>query len=170
MTRFVVYGVAAAAGTVLQTAWLGYLPLGGGIADPLLPIVMTVGLLHGSEEGALVGAGIGLLHDVMSGSPLGLGMLAAVSVGFVAGLGERSLSAESLWLPAVGGVVLTVISGALSAGAAHLVGLLQAPLPDVARAVLGSACYNGVIAVPIFRGLRRLDAALVRLYERSHPV
>ena len=68
------YAVVAAAGTVVQTAWLAYLPLAGGIAGPLLPIVMTVGLLHGSEEGAVVGGGIGLLHDVMSGAPLGLGM------------------------------------------------------------------------------------------------
>lgn len=167
--RFLVYAVFAAAGTVLQTAWLAYLPLGGGIADPLLPIIMTVGLLHGSEEGAVVGAGIGLLHDVMSGSPLGLGMAAGVCAGFAAGLGEGSLSLESAWLPAVGGALLTVLAGGVTLIGAHLVGLVTVPLPDAARAVLGSACYNGVIAVPIFHGLRRLDVAVVRLYERSHP-
>jgi rod shape-determining protein MreD len=167
--RFLVYAVCAAAGTVVQTAWLAYLPLGGGIADPLLPIIMTVGLLHGSEEGAIVGAGVGLLHDVMSGSPLGLGMAAGVCAGFAAGLGERGLSLESVWLPAVGGALLTVLAGGVTLIGAHLVGVAAAPLPDAARAVLGSACYNGVIAVPIFAGLRRLDAAVVRLYERSHP-
>jgi len=167
--RFLLYAVLAAAGTVVQTAWLTYVPLGGGIADPLLPIIMTVGLLHGSEEGAVVGAGIGLLHDVMSGSPLGLGMTAGVCVGFAAGLGERNLSFESAWLPALGGAVLTVLAAGVSMTAAHLVGLAQAPLPDALRAVLGSACYNGVIAVPIFHGLRRLDNAVVGLYERSHP-
>ena len=167
--RFLVYAVFAAAGTILQTAWLAYLPLAGGIADPLLPIVMTIGLLHGSEEGAVVGAGIGLLHDVMSGSPLGLGMAAGVCAGFAAGLGEGSLSLESAWLPAIGGALLTVLAGGVTLIGAHLVGLAAAPLPDAARAVLGSACYNGVIAVPIFHGLRRLDVAVVRLYERSHP-
>ncbi len=167
--RFVVYAVFAAAGTVVQTALLAYLPLAGGIADPLLPIVMTIGLLHGSEEGAVVGAGIGLLHDVMSGSPLGLGMAAGVCAGFAAGLGEGSLSLESAWLPAIGGALLTVLAGGVTLIGAHLVGLAAVPLPDAARAVLGSACYNGVIAVPIFHGLRRLDVAVVRLYERSHP-
>ncbi len=167
--RFVIYAVCAAAGTVLQTAWLTYLPLFGGIADPLLPIVMTVGLLHGSEEGAVVGAGIGLFHDVMSGSPLGLGMAAGVCVGFAAGLGEGSLSLESAWLPAVGGALLTVLAGAVTLVGAHLVGVAPQPMSDAARAVLGSACYNGVIVVPIFHGLRRLDTAVVRLYERSHP-
>lgn len=165
--RFAVYGVLAAAGTVVQTAWLAYVPLAGGVADPLLPIVMTVGLLHGSEEGALVGAGIGLLHDVMSGSPLGLGMAAGACIGFVAGAGERSLSLESAWLPALGGAALTVLAAVVSVTAARLVGLAHTPLLEAARATLGSACYNGAIAVPIFRGLRRLDAAVVRLYERS---
>jgi rod shape-determining protein MreD len=165
--RFVVYAVLAAAGTVVQTAWLTYLPLGGGIADPLLPLIMTVGLLHGSEEGAVVGAGLGLLHDVMSGAPLGLGMVAGVCVGFAAGIGERSLSLDSAWLPALAGAALTVLAGGVTMIAAHLVGLTQAPLPDGARAVLGSACYNGVIAAPIFHGLRRLDAAIIGLYERS---
>ncbi len=167
--RFIIYAVLAAAGTVVQTAWFTYLPLGGGIADPLLPIIMTVGLLHGSEEGAVVGAGLGLLHDVMSGSPLGLGMVAGVCVGFAAGLGERSLSLESGWLPALAGAAFTVLAAAVTMTAAHLVGLAPAPLPDGVRAVLGSACYNGVIAVPIFHGLRRLDAAVAGLYERSRP-
>ena len=165
--RFLMYGVLAAAGTVVQTAWLVYLPLAGGIADPLLPIIMTVGLLHGSEEGAVVGAGIGLLHDVMSGSPLGIGMAAGICVGFAAGLGERSLSLESAWLPALAGAALTVLAAVVSVTGTRLVGLSHAPLPDLARAVLGSACYNGVIAVPIFHGLRRLDTAVIRLYERS---
>ena len=167
--RFLVYAVFAAAGTVLQTAWLTYVPLFGGVADPLIPIIMTVGLLHGSEEGAVVGAGIGLIHDVMSGSPLGLGMAAGVSVGFAAGLGEGSLSFESAWLPAVGGALFTVLAGGITLTGAHLVGLTVAPLPDAARAVLGSACYNGAVAVPIFHGLRRLDTAVVRLYQRSRP-
>jgi rod shape-determining protein MreD len=167
--RYLMYAVFAAAGTVIQSAWLVYVPLAGGIADPVLPIIMAVGLLHGSEEGAIVGAGIGLIHDVMSGSPLGLGMAAGACVGFAAGLGEGSLSLESAWLPAVAGVVLTAVSAAVTLIGTHLVGLAAMPLPDAARAVAGSACYNGVIAVPIFRGLRGLDTAVVRLYERSHP-
>ncbi|HLW47626.1 MAG TPA: rod shape-determining protein MreD [bacterium] len=165
--RYVVYAVCAAAGTVVQTAWLTFLPLGGGIADPLVPIIMTVGLLHGSEDGALVGAGIGLMHDVMSGSPLGLGMAAGATAGFAAGLGERSLSLESVWLPAVGGAVLTVLTAAVVVTGTHLIGLNHASAAQSARATLGSACYNAVIAVPIFHVLRRLDAAVVDLYGRS---
>lgn len=165
--RFVVYAVCAAAGTVLQTSWLVYLPLWGGIADPLLPIILTVGLLHGSEDGALVGAGIGLLHDIMSGSPLGLGMAAGACVGFAAGLGERSLSLDSTWLPAVGGAVLTMLSAIVMLIGTHLIGLSHVSAGEFARATLGSACYNAIIAVPIFHGLRRLDTAVAAAYGRS---
>jgi rod shape-determining protein MreD len=165
--RYVVYMVCAAAGTILQTAWLTYVPLWSGIADPLLPIIMTVGLLHGSEDGALVGAGIGLLHDIMSGSPLGLGMAAGACVGFTAGLGERSISLESTWLPAVGGAALTVLSALVVIIGTHLIGLNHVAAGEFARATLGSACYNAVIALPIFHGIRRLDGAVVSVYGRS---
>jgi rod shape-determining protein MreD len=165
--RFVVYGVFAAAGSVVQTAWLTYLPLWGGIADPLLPVIMTVGLLHGSEEGALVGAGVGLLHDIMSGAPLGLGMAAGVCAGFAAGLGERNVSLDAVWLPAAGGAALTLLAAAVTVTGTRLIGLGHAPLGAVLRATVGSACYNGLIAVPIFHGLRRLDTAVVALYGRS---
>ena len=72
-------------------------------------------------------------------------------------------------MPALGGALLTLLAGGVTVIGTHFVGLAPAPLPDTARAVLGSACYNGVIAVPIFRGLRWLDTAVVRLYEQSHP-
>jgi rod shape-determining protein MreD len=165
--RFVVYGVFAAAGSVVQTAWLTYLPLWGGVADPLLPVIMTVGLLHGSEEGALVGAGVGLLHDIMSGAPLGLGMATGVCVGFAAGLGERSVSLDAMWLPAAGGAVLTLLAAAVTVTGTRLIGLGHAPLAAMLGATVGSACYNGIIAVPIFHGLRRLDSAAAALYGRS---
>jgi hypothetical protein len=37
---------------------------------------------------------------------------------------------------------------------------------EFARATVGSACYNAVIGVPIFHGIRRLDAAVVSAYGR----
>ncbi len=166
MMRYALYFVASAVSLVLQITWLSRLSVGGAVVDPLLVVVMMVGLLHGPEEGALVGAGAGLLQDVMTGTPLGLGMLGGVCVGFCAGLGERSIYVENVWLPGLAAGVLTVLRSAVWIGAAHLVGLLSASLVDVARITALAACYNGCIAVPMFHGLRRLDGTLVRLYER----
>lgn len=163
------YAAAACAALVLQITWLSRLPFGAAV-DPLLLIVVSVGLLHGPEEGAAVGAASGLLQDVMTGAPLGLGMLSLLGVGFCAGLGERSISVEYVWLPGLAAAVLTLLRTALWAGVAHLVGLLSASPLEVAWVGLLSACYNGIVAVPVFRGLRRFDRALVRLYERHRPV
>jgi rod shape-determining protein MreD len=167
--RYAMYVIAAAVALVLQITWLDRVTPGAPV-DPFLVIVMTVGLLHGPEEGALVGAGVGLLEDVMTGAPLGLGMLSALVVGFCAGLGERSMYVENIWLPAVAAAVLTCVRNVVWVGAAHLVGLLNTPVLDVARVTVLAACYNGVIAVPLFHGLRRLDEALVRLYERARTL
>jgi len=141
MMRYAAYAILVAALLIVQMTWLARLTIGGAAPNPLQIFVMSVGLLHGSEEGAVVGAGVGLLQDVVGGGPLGLGMLAELSVGFVA------------------------LHTAVWAAAAHLVGMLQAPILEVARVGALGACYNGVVAVPIFRGLRYVDMALVRDHE-----
>jgi rod shape-determining protein MreD len=171
MTRYALYLIAAAAALVLEITWLTWLTRLdlGAPADLLLVVVMTVGLLHGPEEGAIAGAACGLLEDVMTGVPLGLGMLGGVAVGFCAGLAEQSIYVENMWLPAIAACALTLVRYAVWAGAAQLAGLLHAPPMQVARVAALAACYNGCIAIPIFHGLRRLDGALVRVHEGSPP-
>jgi rod shape-determining protein MreD len=165
--RYLVYLLLVGVGLALEMTWLTRATIAGAPPDPLLIFVMTVGLLHGSEEGALVGAGVGLLQDITTGVPLGLGMLANMCVGFAAGLGERLIYMESTWLPVVGAVGLSGLRATVWALAAYLVGLLKGPAPEVARLVVAVACYNGIIAIPIFHGLRYLDGALLRFHEDS---
>jgi rod shape-determining protein MreD len=159
------YALAASCALVLEITWLSH--LGAGVpVDPLLVVVMSVGLLHGPEEGAVIGAGAGLLEDIMAGVPLGLGMLGGVAVGFCAGLGQRSINVDNVWLPGLAAAVLTLLRHAVWTGTAHVVGLLNAPLVEVAQVAVLAACYNGIVAVPVFHGFRRLDDALVKLYDR----
>ncbi len=167
--RYALYLAAASCALVLQITWLSGPALGAAI-DPLLVVVMSVGLLHGPEEGAVVGAGAGLLEDIMLGAPLGLGMLSGMCVGFGAGLGQQSIYVENMWLPGLAAAALTLVHQAVWLGTGHLVGLLNVSLPEVARLVVLAACYNGIVAVPVFHGLRRLDGALVRLYERPRSM
>ena len=167
MIRYLVYLLLVVAGLGFEMTWLARASIAGAVPDPLLIFVMAVGLLHGSEEGALVGAGVGLLQDITTGVPLGLAMLANMCVGFTAGLGERFIYMESSWLPVVAAFALSGLRVAVWALAAHLVGLLQGPIPEVARVVVAAACYNGIIAIPIFYGFRYLDGALVRFREAS---
>jgi rod shape-determining protein MreD len=165
--RFGAYLVLVAAGLVLEMTWLARATVAGVAPDPLVIFVMVVGLLRGSEEGALVGAGVGLLQDVVTGVPLGLGMLADLVVGFVAGMGGGIIYIESVWMPAAAAAALSVLRVGVWALAAHLVGLLGGPLLEVVRVAVVMGCYNGLIAIPIFHGLRSLERALVRLHEES---
>ena len=70
-------------------------------------------------------------------------------------------------MPAVSAAALTGLRVGVWALAAHLVGLLGGPLLEVVRVDLVTACYNGLIAIPIYHGLRSLDRALVRFHEES---
>jgi rod shape-determining protein MreD len=166
--RYLVYLPLVLLVVAFEVTWLARTTIAGAVPDPLVIFVMTVGLLHGSEEGAVVGAGVGLIQDIATGVPLGLGMLAEMTVGFAAGLAERFIYMESAALPVVAGTVLTALRTAVWALAAHLVGLLQGPLPDLARMVAAAACYNGLVAIPLFYAFRSLDAALARSPEESH--
>ncbi len=166
--RYALYVAAASCALVLQITWLSRVHL--AVIDLLLVVVMSVGFLHGPEEGAVVGAGVGLLEDIMQGTPLGLGMLSSVCVGFGAGLGQRSIDVENVWLPALAAAALTLLRNAVWIGTGHLAGLLNISLLEAAQVTALAACYNGIIAVPVFHGLRRLDGALVRLYERPRSL
>jgi rod shape-determining protein MreD len=167
MMRYAAYLLLVGVGLALEMTWLTRATIAGAAPDPLLIFVVTVGLLHGSEEGALVGAAVGLLQDITAGVPLGLGMLAGVCVGFAAGLGERFIYMESTFLPVVAAVALSALRFSVWALAAHLVGLLRGPVPEVARVIVSAACYNGIIAIPIFHGLRYLDRTVLRVHEDS---
>jgi rod shape-determining protein MreD len=167
--RVALYALLAVGAVVLDTTWLPRVSLGGATADVVLVLVMTIGFLHGPEVGALVGTGMGLLQDLVTGVPLGLGMLAGLCVGTGAGLVRGSIYLESLWLPAPAAWVLTVVHQVVWIGAAHLVGLLTAPVATLARVVVLGACYNGAVAVPVFHGLRRLDDRMAHHSTGARP-
>lgn len=167
MIRYLVYLPLVLVALAFQTTWLARAAIAGAVPNPLVIFVLTIGLLHGSEEGALVGAGVGLVEDIATGVPLGLGMLADMCVGFAAGLAERFIYMESVLLPVVASVGLTALRAAVWALAAHLVGLLTGPLADVVRMAAAGACYNGLVAIPLFHAFRSLDGVLARFPEES---
>jgi len=166
MTRFVAYGILALAALALEVTWLSDIRPGGAAVDPLLVLVVSVGLLHGPIEGAVAGAAGGLMQDVVTGVPLGLGMLGTLCAGFGAGLGEGRLYLEDVWLPAIAAFTLTIVRDAVWIGAGHMVGVLNVSLTEAVRVTALAACYNSVVAIPIFQWLRRLDGALQRFSER----
>src|SRR5574337_1049194 len=89
---------------LVQVAWLARVQVWGAILDPLVPLIVGMGILKGAESGAVVGVAAGLLQDLLSGGgPLGVNGLSKLVVGFASGMFERSIYIENPLLPALAG-------------------------------------------------------------------
>src|SRR5574337_1231972 len=81
---------------LVQVAWLARVQVWGAILDPLVPLIVGMGILKGAESGAVVGVAAGLLQDLLSGGgPLGVNGLSKLVVGFASGMFERSIYIEN---------------------------------------------------------------------------
>ena len=64
-------GVVVFAAAMLQTVFVSSMSLGGGTADLLLVVVVSLGLLRGAIPGAVVGFAGGLVVDLLTLDTLG---------------------------------------------------------------------------------------------------
>lgn len=159
--RALVYGGVLAAAVLIQTAWLARIEISGAILDPLLPIAVAVGILRGATSGAVVGLAGGLLQDLLSGGPLGVGGLTKLVVGFASGLFERSIYIENPLLPAVATFAGTLLSELLLVIVGQVTGLGRETAGALPRAA-AQAVLNSAVAPFLFRGIRRIEVRLER--------
>lgn len=158
------YGGALIVAALVQTAWLGRMPIAGAVMDPVLVLAVATGILRGAESGAVIGLAGGLLQDLLSGGPLGMHGLSKLVVGFGSGLFERSIYIENPFLPAVAAFAGTLLGEALLNIVGVVTGLGTVSLRDAVPRVLIQAVLNSVIAPPLFRGIRALGLR----FEREH--
>lgn len=158
------YGGALIVAALVQTAWLGRMPIAGAVMDPVLVLAVATGILRGAESGAVIGLAGGLLQDLLSGGPLGMHGLSKLVVGFGSGLFERSIYIENPFLPAVAAFAGTLLGEALLNIVGVVTGLGTVSLRDAVPRVLIQAVLNSVIAPPLFRGIRALGLS----FEREH--
>jgi rod shape-determining protein MreD len=162
--RFILLGMAVTASVMLQATWLPMLHLPGGVVpDLVLVLVICYALLNGPEKGFLFGAVAGFFVDIFSGGLIGLEMLTKTGAGYVAGLLEKKIFKESLFVPAV-----NVFAGTILVESAHL--LLQMAFNSnyylgwtLLLAVLPLAFYNALCAPVIHLFLLRIDS-----WEKRH--
>lgn len=156
---FIHAGLLVVAGLV-QVAWLARVQIAGAILDPLLVIVVAVGILRGAEYGGVVGLAAGLLQDLLGGGPLGVNGLAKMTVGFVSGLFERSIYIENPLLPAVATFAGTLFTEILLLVVGAVTGLNGAAAS--ASGALTQAVLNGALAPAVFRGIKGIEIRLAR--------
>jgi rod shape-determining protein MreD len=150
---------------LVQVAWLARVQVWGAILDPLVPLIIGVGILKGAESGAVVGVAAGLLQDLLSGGgPLGVNGLSKLVVGFASGMFERSIYIENPLLPAIATFVGTLLGGVLLVIVALLVGLGVPPWPAVMVRMIVQAVLNSAIAPVLFRTIRVIETR----FQREH--
>jgi len=150
---------------LVQVAWLARVQVLGAILDPLVPLIVGMGILKGAESGAVVGVAAGLLQDLLSGGgPLGVNGLSKLVVGFASGMFERSIYIENPLLPAIATFIGTLLGGVLLVIVALLVGLGVPPWPAVVARIIVQAVLNSAIAPVLFRTIRVIETR----FQREH--
>lgn len=165
MSRVLAYTGVLVILALVQVAWLARVQVWGAILDPLVPLIIGVGILKGAESGAVVGVAAGLLQDLLSGGgPLGVNGLSKLVVGFASGMFERSIYIENPLLPAIATFVGTLLGGVLLVIVALLVGLGVPPWPAVVARMIVQAVLNSAIAPVLFRTIRVIETR----FQREH--
>lgn len=165
MSRVLAYTGVVVILALVQAAWLARVQVWGAILDPLVPLIVGVGILRGAESGAVVGVAAGLLQDLLSGGgPLGVNGLSKLVVGFASGMFERSIYIENPLLPAIATFIGTLLGGVLLVIVALLVGLGVPPWPAIVARLIVQAVLNSAIAPVLFRTIRVIETR----FQREH--
>ena len=108
--RFLILSIGVILGIAIQATWLASMNLPGlVIPDFILIMVISYGLLHGSDEGLIFGVLAGFLMDLLSGGLVGVQALSKMAAGFAAGFMEKNIFKDNLLVPAIAVFIGTLI-------------------------------------------------------------
>lgn len=135
---------------LLQTTVASHIRVLGASPDFALLAVVSVGLLRGSEIGALFGFIVGVGVAISLFGPLGLASLVFVIVGYFSGRYAETADATSGWTP-----VLAVLAGTVVAQFLAIIMqfLLERQMPlgfVITRVLLPSVVLNALLAAPVY--------------------
>lgn len=155
--RVIIYTLCIVLITVLQTTIIDYISISGIKPNLLLVFVVSVALLRGNVEGAVIGFTTGLILDMLFGRVLGFFALLGFYLGIVIGSVNRRLYRENFLVA----IFLTFVSTVVYEGLVYLLnafmkGNVQLLLPLV-KAILIEAAYNSGAAIIIFAFVIRLN-------------
>ncbi|MGV3618674.1 MAG: hypothetical protein ACO1SV_25405 [Fimbriimonas sp.] len=128
-----------------------YVAIGGVAPDFILIVIGCVSLFGSRRSGAVIGFAGGILQGALAGANLAAYAVSRAVAGFVAGW-FNSLEFEA------GAVVASVVVFAITL-LAQLLLMFVAPPAQIGGfllATIGSAVYNGVLAMPLYALLRRV--------------
>lgn len=153
MMRIVVSLMLILAALLLQTTLIPYIAISGVQPDLVLMVVIAYAFMGGSLRGSVVGFVSGLLQDLLMGFNLGFSAGAKTIIGYLAGLMQRSVLLDSVFLPAFSVFAATLTHDLLLSLLSAIFGL-GPELNDSMANLLPSALYNAVLGIAVFPLIR----------------
>jgi rod shape-determining protein MreD len=141
---------------VLQLAVVTQMTLLDSDADLFPLVTLSVGLLAGPIPGATCGFLLGLVADMALLQTLGVTSLLLIGVGYLAGRYRELRDASHKLVPVIGALIATLAYASAFSLVQFLLGVESPVSPLVIREILIGVLMNGVIAMPVFAGVRRL--------------
>lgn len=144
------------AAAILQAVIVSPLVIGGGSPDLLLLVIVSVGLLRGSVQGAVLGFAGGLVVDLLTLDTLGVTSLVLTLVGFWAGrYGETTARGRRL-APLLAVAVITVLAAVFALVLHYMLGDEVDARQALLTALLPALLLNVVLALPVHALVRRV--------------
>jgi rod shape-determining protein MreD len=157
--------IAVALAIALQTTPARFLVAGTAPLDLALVAVVYFALTRGPGGGILAGTAAGLMQDALSGGVIGIGGLAKVLVGFLAGVIGQQFIVTAALPRFVVFLAATVLHSAVFMGLYVLLGLRTFPSPWAA--VLTQAAGNAVAGMIVFAVAERVPGTFERRRSRK---
>lgn len=136
---------------ILQTTLFPYFAIRGVFPNTALILVTSYALLRGSKEGAIAGAGTGLLMDVFFNTFIGFYTLLYLVIGLLFGRSQRNFYRENYLLP----VIFCIASACIYEAVLYITGFLFKGdgniLYFLIQILVPEVVYTAVITVPFYR-------------------
>lgn len=132
----------------LQTTILNEMRPFGVILQVMVLLAAASGLARGSEVGAIAGFVVGLLHDLVLTTPLGLGAAVFGLVGYMAGYANSFVHAPTWWTRMIMGSLASAIAMFLLPAALEVTGTDGALTTQVFVVALVVAAFNAFAVLP----------------------
>jgi len=152
--------IAIAMALALQTTLARFLVAGTAAVDLVLVVVIYVALTGGAVTGMLAGSFAGIIQDALSSGVIGIGGLAKLIVGFLAGAIGQQFIVTSALPRFLTFLVATVVHAAVFMGLYVLLGLRSFPSPWTA--ILSQAVGNAAVGMIAFTVLESLPGVAER--------
>src|SRR4051812_16646668 len=118
------------------------------LADIMLLLVLSSGMVAGPRDGALCGFFIGVLYDLMLRTPFGLSALAYALIGYAAGYLQAVVSSAPWWIGSLSMGGASAAGVLVYAGTGTVFGLRDAVTLHLVTVMLVVGVVNMLLAVP----------------------